>query len=433
MHKDQCRLLILSSLGGVLEFYDFIIFALFAGYISHAFFPATDALASLLITFATFAIGYLVRPLGGIVFGHFGDRFGRKATFTVSILMMAVATLAIGLIPTYYSIGMFAPVLIISLRVIQGLSIGGEIPGAITYVSESFTDNKGFACGIIFTALTLGIVLGSLVYASTTSLFSSSQMQEFGWRIPFILGGLFGLLSYVLRRDLHESSQFIAIKDSVEQFPIVTVFKKQLIFVVAGIFLAGLCAVIVTSLFLFTPSYFTEILHWPANIHVWERTAAIAIGSLLATYFGHLTDKINVKVLVLILSITTVLMAYPIYIIYVYYPDIYWVSFCASALLLGFSAGVIPRLLSELFPTQIRYSGIAVSYNLGFAIFGGMTPFISLSMIYYSDSITIPALYLIIAAFMTIGSLIWIRIQKKKANALSSEHSEKNSAQNVTC
>lgn len=422
MHKDQKKLLILSSLGGVLEFYDFIIFALFASYISNAFFPATNELASLLITFATFAIGYLVRPLGGVVFGHFGDRIGRKATFTVSILMMAIATLGMGLIPSYEQIGLIAPVLIISLRVIQGLSIGGEIPGAITYVSESFSHNKGFACGIIFCALTFGIVLGSVVHASIITLLSNEQMQVFGWRIPFIMGGVFGLLSYLLRRELHESSQFLAIEHSIEKFPIVTVFKNQFSFVLAGTFIAAMCAVIVTSLFLFTPAYFTEILHLPANSFVWERTIAIALGSAMSVFFGYLTDIVSVRKLVMVLCITTGLCAYPIFLIYVSYPQYYWVSFAASSLLLGFSAGIIPRLLSELFPTSIRYSGIAVSYNLGFALFGGLTPFISLTLIYYTGSITIPALYLIAVAVLSLLSLAFIGIKEGNKNQLRSEY-----------
>lgn len=421
MHKDQKKLLILSSLGGVLEFYDFIIFALFASYISSAFFPATNELASLLITFATFAIGYLVRPLGGVVFGHFGDRIGRKATFTVSILMMALATLGMGLIPSYEQIGLIAPVLIICLRVIQGLSIGGEIPGAITYVSESFTQNKGFACGMIFCALTFGIVLGSIVHASIITLLSHEQMQMFGWRIPFVIGGVFGLLSYVLRRELHESSQFLAIEHSIEQFPIVTVFKKQFGIVIAGTFITAMCAVIVTSLFLFTPAYFTEILHLPANSFVWERTIAIALGSAMSVFFGYLTDVISVRKLIVVLCITTAFCAYPIFLIYVSYPQYYWVSFIASSLLLGFSAGIIPRLLSELFPTSIRYSGIAVSYNLGFALFGGLTPFISITLIYYTGSITIPALYLIAVAAMSLISLVFIRA-KEKIKRQSSEY-----------
>jgi MFS family permease len=407
VQKDQRKLLVLSSLGGVLEFYDFIIFALFATYISNAFFPATDELAGLMITFATFAIGYLVRPLGGIVFGHFGDRVGRKATFTISILMMAFATIGIGLVPSYSVIGISAPLLIISLRIIQGLSIGGEIPGAITYVSESFTHQKGLACGIIFCALTMGIVIGSIVHASIVTTLTEEHLQSFGWRIPFIVGGIFGLLSFVLRKELHETSQFVAIEHSVEKFPIITVFKQQLVNVLAGLFITALCAAIVTSLFLFTPAYFTKVLHLPANAYVWERTIAIALGSCLSIFFGYMTDLINVKKLVMLLALVTLVLAYPIFVIYVYYPQLYVVSFIASAILLGFSAGIIPRLLSELFPTQIRYSGIAVSYNLGFAIFGGLTPFISLSLIYYTGWVTIPALYLIAVALFGVISLIF--------------------------
>lgn len=418
MHKDQRKLLILSSLGGVLEFYDFIIFALFAGYISNAFFPSTNPLASLLITFATFAIGYLVRPLGGIVFGHFGDRIGRKATFTVSILIMALATLGIACIPTYEVIGITAPALVILFRILQGLSIGGEIPGAITYVSESFTEYKGLACGIIFCALTLGVVLGSIVHASIISMLSEAQMNAYGWRIPFALGGVFGLLSYVLRKDLHESSSFLSLEHAVEKFPVITVFRKQFRSVIAGAFIAALCAVIITSLFLFIPAYFTNVLHLPANTYIWERTVAIACGSTLTVFFGYMTDVFNVKRLIMILSVITALLAYPVFLIYVSYPELYFLSFIVSSVLLGFSAGIIPRLLSELFPTNIRYSGIAVSYNFGFAIFGGLTPFISLSLIYYTNKPTIPALYLIMVSLLTIMSLYFIRRQYNKDDRL---------------
>jgi MFS family permease len=413
MHKDQRKLLVLSSLGGVLEFYDFIIFALFASYISHAFFPTTNKLAGLMITFATFAIGYLVRPIGGIVFGHFGDRIGRKATFTVSILMMAFATLGIGLIPSHDTIGMVAPILIISLRIIQGLSIGGEIPGAITYVSESFTENKGLACGIIFFALLFGIVLGSLVHSLMVSLFSELQMHSFGWRIPFLIGGVFGLLSCVLRRELHESSPFKNLEHSIERFPIISVFKQQCICVIAGAFITALCAVVVTSLFLFTPVYFTEILHLPANSYAWERTMAIMLGSLLTIFFGYLTDIIEVKKLVVGLAFLSAVLVYPIFLIYASYPPLYWIAFLASAILMGFSAGIIPRLLSELFPTPIRYSGIAVSYNLGFALFGGLTPFISLTLIYYTKNITMPAVYLIVISLLALISLFFINSKLK--------------------
>ncbi|KTD31138.1 major facilitator family transporter [Legionella maceachernii] len=408
MQKDQQRLLILSSLGGTLEFYDFIIFALFASYISNAFFPATDELVSLLITFATFAIGYLVRPLGGIIFGHFGDKIGRKTTFTVSILIMALATIGIGFIPTYSTIGIAAPLIVISLRILQGISIGGEIPGAITYVTESLPQHKGLACGIIFCALLFGIVLGSIVHAAILTFLPEAQMQAYGWRIPFIAGGVFGLLSYLLRKELHESAPFLAIEKSIEKFPIVTVFKQQFSCVVAGGLIVALCAAIVTGLFLFNPAYFTKVLHLPNNAYIWERTAAIAFGSVLSIVFGYLTDVFNIKKLVRFLAILTACLAYPIFTIYAYYPSLYPIAFIASSLLLGLSAGFIPPLLSELFPTKIRYSGIAVSYNLGFALFGGLTPLLSLSLIYYTGWVTAPALYLILVALLTILSLVFL-------------------------
>ncbi|KTD18072.1 MFS transporter [Legionella jordanis] len=411
MQNDQRRLLILSSLGGVLEFYDFIIFAIFAGYISHAFFPLSNRLSGLMVAFATFAIGYLVRPLGGIVFGHFGDRIGRKKTFTISILMMAVATLGIGIFPDYEHIGMAAPIAVILLRILQGFSIGGEIPGAITYVSEALAEQKGLGCGIIFFALTMGIVLGSLVNALMNSFLSDSQMQAFGWRVPFVLGGIFGLFSYLLRRGLHESTAFLTIERSIERYPIIEVFRQKLFAVMAGIFITALCAVIVTSLFLFTPAYFNEVLHLPANAYIWQKTLAIGAGSFLSIFFGYVSDVFSPRRLLLILIGLTAALAYPIFLIYVHYKELYYLAMMASSLLLGFSAGVIPRVLSELFPTQLRYSGIALSYNLGFAFFGGLTPFISLSLIYYSGWLASPSIYLLIVSALAILSFFFIPVQ----------------------
>lgn len=408
MRKNQRKLLILSSLGGALELYDFIIFAMFASYIAAAFFPSTSEIASLMITFATFAIGYLVRPLGGIIFGHYGDKIGRKTTFTISILMMAVATLGVGFTPTYESIGISASLLIIFFRVVQGFSIGGEIPGAITYVTEALSARKGLACGIIFGGLLSGIVLGSLVQAAIVTLLTNEQMQAFGWRIPFVLGGVLGLVSYLLRKDLHESTEFTEIENAIERFPFLTVLKKQLSCVLAGGFIVALCAAIITSLFLFTPAYFTNILHLPHNAYIWQRTIAIACGSALSVFFGYLSDIFNLRKLLNILSLLTIVLAYPIFYIYSYLPNLYYLAFIASAILLGFSAGVIPRLLSELFPTKIRYSGIAVSYNLGFAIFGGLTPFISLSLVYYTGLKPMPALYLIIVSTLAVLSLSFL-------------------------
>ena len=183
--STQNKILVLSSLGGVLEFYDFIIYALLANYISIEFFPTGSNITSLIATFATFTVGYLVRPLGGFLFGHFGDKFGRKTTFTFSILLMAVATTLIGFVPPYAKIGISAPIILTFLRILQGLSVGGEIPGAIAYVSESIPEKKGFACGVIFCSINFGIVFGSLFHALLSSTLSQDQMLAWGWRLPF--------------------------------------------------------------------------------------------------------------------------------------------------------------------------------------------------------------------------------------------------------
>jgi MFS family permease len=409
MQQDQYKLLFISSVGGVLEFYDFIIYALFASYIAKEFFVTSNPMTGLMISFSTFAIGYLVRPFGGIVFGHFGDRIGRKTTFTISIFMMAFATLGIGLVPSYASIGILAPILVISLRIMQGISLGGEIPGALTYVSEFLSHKRGLACGIVFSALIMGIAFGSLIQTIVVSIFSAREMQAYGWRIPFILGGVIGLVSCIFRQQLRESPNFLALeKNHIEKFPIVTVLKRHSLRFFLGALIISLPAAIITSLFLFTPAYFEQILHWPYNSFLWQRTAAITVAAFLCIVFGLIVDKFHIKKLLIILCFFTGLLVYPIFIIYVWKPEFYLFSFIISAILVGFSAGIVPCVLSELFPTAIRYSGIAASYNAGFALFGGLTPFISLSLIYYTGWLTAPALYLILVSILAIFASIYI-------------------------
>nr|HAT8714217.1 MFS transporter [Legionella jordanis] len=210
---------------------------------------------------------------------------------------------------------------------------------------------------------------------------------------------------------MHESTAFLTIERSIERYPIIEVFRQKLFAVMAGIFITALCAVIVTSLFLFTPAYFNEVLHLPANAYIWQKTLAIGAGSFLSIFFGYVSDVFSPRRLLLILIGLTAALAYPIFLIYVNYKELYYLAMMASSLLLGFSAGVIPRVLSELFPTQLRYSGIALSYNLGFAFFGGLTPFISLSLIYYSGWLASPSIYLLIVSALAILSFFFIPVQ----------------------
>lgn len=411
-NKHEKRLLVLSSLGGVLEFYDFIIYALLAGPIAATFFPVTNNVLSLLLTFATFSIGYLARPLGGMLFGHYGDKFGRSKTFTVSVWLMALATLLIALTPGYATIGIAAPVIVTLLRVVQGMSIGGEIPGALAYVSESMPHKRGLACGIILFALINGIVLGSLVEATLVSILSPQQMLAWGWRIPFVLGGIFGFISYYLRRDLLESPLFAALGHNVEEFPLYKVFTLRFTNACAGIFIVGLCASLIVGLFLFMPAYLSKVLNIPTERYIWFSTAALFLVTLLCIVFGALLDRMRASWLLLGLIGMTVVAVYPIFIIYQHHPQWLAVALLLSALLAGWAAGVIPGYLAELFPTAIRYSGIALSYNIGFAVFGGLTPVVAMFLIYKFNSPLAPAFYLIAVA-LSAAIALWVIVAKR--------------------
>ncbi len=214
LHRGEIRTLVLASLGGALEFYDFVIFVFFIAVLGKLFFPSSmpDWLRQLQ-TFGIFAAGYLARPLGGIVMAHFGDRHGRKRVFTFSVLLMAVPTLIIGLLPTYRSIGIAAPLLLLAMRLLQGVAIGGEAPGGWVFVAEHAPEGRrGLAIGLLTSGLTFGILLGSLVASGLNLMLTQAQIAATFWRLPFLLGGLFGLGAMLLRQWLAETPVFEEIR-----------------------------------------------------------------------------------------------------------------------------------------------------------------------------------------------------------------------------
>ncbi len=410
--QAQKKLLFLSALGGVLEFYDFVIYAFLTPYLSKEFFPTQDHTLSLIMTFATFSIGYLVRPLGGIIFGHFGDKLGRKKTFTFSILIMALSTLSIAFIPSYAVIGIAAPFILITGRILQGLSLSGEIPGALTYVSESMPEKKGFACGIIFFSLILGIGFGSLILAMLQACFTEQVLLIWGWRIPFVIGGIFGLLSYFLRRQLKESQLFLKIKNETARFPIMDVLLKAPRNCLLACFLTGSSAAAPTLLLLFTPTYITSVLNISSNSYVWWNTVAVFLAAFFSFVLGLLADKTNLKALCFIVLVSTIILAYPIFIIFSNYFDFYFIALFMCAFLAGAYGGSIPGFLPELFATSYRYSGIALSYNVGFAIFGGLAPLVAMILINKTNSVTSPALYLVCISALAGIALYFLKATK---------------------
>ena len=395
------RALILSGLGGLLEFYDFIIFALFASYISQQFFPSDSEVISLMQTFVAFSVGYLVRPLGGFVFGHFGDKYGRKKTFVMSIFLMAVSTLAIGLLPTYQQVGILAPISILFCRILQGFSVGGEIPGAITYISEIWQERKAFACSIIFFFLINGIVLGELFHSLLLTLLTDEQMLSFGWRIPFIFGGFFGLFSYYLRKSFQETPEFAKLKTSQHKFPIALLLKEKKMATIQGALLVALGASLITLLFLFTPSYLTKVLDYQPASFSWAMTIGLFATACLTASFGYFVDSLPKRPLLVMICVLSATVAYPIFDLYANHGSMY-LAVLLSVIPLGLIWAVVPAQLAELFPAKMRYTGIGVAYNIGFAIFGGLTPVIGFLLIEGTGDVTSPGYYLLVTASLAL-------------------------------
>ena len=228
------RIVLLASLGGALEFYDFVIFGVFAKDIADAIFPNPTPLISLMVSFAAFAAGYLARPIGGIVLSHFGDRYGRRRVFLISIFVMSGATLGMGLVPPFASWGAAASLLMVSLRLVQGFCLGGELPGALTYVVETAPRRAPFVCGVVFSWVTMGVALATGVSLAVRTWLPAELVPSLGWRLAFVLGGLGGVLSFVLRRSLEESPEFARMKQAASRQPFREVLQTQLSRVAGG-------------------------------------------------------------------------------------------------------------------------------------------------------------------------------------------------------
>jgi len=378
LNRQDYKTLLLAALGGALEFYDFIIFVFFAVVIGKLFFPADmpDWLRQVQ-TFGIFAAGYLARPLGGIVMAHFGDLLGRKRMFMLSIFLMSLPTLAIGLLPTYASIGIWAPLLLLALRVLQGAAIGGEVPGAWVFVSEHVPPRHiGFACGTLTSGLTGGILLGSLVAMSINKIYSPAEVLAEGWRVPFIIGGIFGLISVWLHQWLHETPVFKEMQAKQElanELPLRKVVRDYRPAVILTMLLTWLLSAAIVVMILMTPTLIQKLFSIPPASALLASSIATLSLSLGCVVFGALADRFGPgQVLTFgcaMLGITSGL----------FYQQMSVAPENINALyaLCGFFVGVIgivPSLAVKAFPPVVRFSGLSFSYNVAYAVFGGLTP-----------------------------------------------------------
>jgi MFS family permease len=378
LNRKHAKTLALAALGGALEFYDFIIYVFFAAVIGHVFFPADTAdWVRQLQTYGIFAAGYLARPLGGTIMGHFGDRSGRKRMFTLSVFMMAVPTLGIGLLPSYATAGTLAPLALLLLRVLQGAAVGGEVPGAWVFVAEHVPPRRiGLACGLLSAGLTLGILLGSLVATAINHHYSPERVREYAWRIPFLIGGLFGFIAVFLRRWLEETPVFeemIRRKALVQEFPLRVVLRTHL----GGVFLSIAASWVLTAaivvVILMTPSLMQTLHHLQAAETLEASNLANLCFMLGCVGAGLLADSLGAGRVFCAGCLCLLVSTYCLYIGVSADPARIYALHSLAGLFVGI-AGVVPTLMVRSFPPAVRFTGLSFSYNVAYALFGGLTP-----------------------------------------------------------
>ncbi|HEY1945442.1 MAG TPA: MFS transporter [Bryobacteraceae bacterium] len=376
--SGEIRTLVLASLGGALEFYDFVVFVFFTAVIGQLFFPASlpDWLRQLQ-TFGIFAAGYLARPLGGIVMAHFGDKRGRKRVFMLSVLVMAIPTLLIGLLPTYQSIGAAAPLLLLVMRVMQGIAIGGEAPGGWVFVAEHAPRGRvGLAIGLLTSGLTIGILLGSLMAVGLNLAFSQAQIAAGLWRLPFLVGGLFGICAMLLRRWLAETPVFeeMRLRAAVSrELPLRAALRGHGGAVAASMVSTWMLTAAIVVVILMTPSLLQKLFALAPTTVQLANLGATAALSLSVVAVGVATDRFGIRrvaVPVLLLLIAT---TYALYVCAGRMPS----ALLPLYVLAGIGTGGVvltPIIMVRAFPAQVRFSGVSFSYNVVYAVFGGITP-----------------------------------------------------------
>ncbi|TFW18919.1 MFS transporter [Duganella callida] len=408
------KTLSLAALGGALEFYDFIIFVFFANAIGQLFFPPEmpDWLRTLQ-TFGIFAAGYVVRPLGGIVMAHFGDLLGRKRMFTLSILLMSVPTLAIGLLPTYAGIGLAAPILLLLMRVLQGAAVGGEVPGAWVFVSEHVpARHTGYACGVLTAGLTVGILLGSLVATALNTAYTPAEVADGAWRIPFLLGGVFGLGSMYLRRWLHETPVFAELqqrKALAAEMPLKAVLRGHRAGVIVSMLLTWMLSACIVVVILMTPALLQKIYHVAPRTSLLANTVATIGLALGCIVFGALSDRLGSRPVLLAGSLVLAACIWVFYTTLRTQPELLLPLYGLTGFFVGV-VGAVPRVLVLAFPPQVRFSGLSFSYNLSYAIFGGLTP-VLVTLLLKNDPLG-PAYYVI--AICGVGMLTALFVRPRK-------------------
>ena len=405
------KVIISGMIGNGLEWYDFALYGMFAAVIGNLYFPNSDPVVSLMAAYGTFAAGFIMRPFGAVLFGYIGDKWGRKVSLALSILIMAIPTACIGILPTYAQIGIWAPILLTVIRLLQGLSLGGEFSGSITFLVEHAPVKKrGLIGSATIFSLAAGVLLGAVVATLCANLLTQHELETWGWRVPFIVGIGIGLVGFYIRHYTDESPEFLEAKKHgrTSKRPVREVFKtnyKQLLIAIA-------CYLTVTVPFytmsVFIIGFLRKFKDYSMDETLFMNSVAMFVMMIVVPISGYMSDRIGRKKIMFWVTIIFLFSIYPIFLLLVNSEGNIVYALTVHILLgalVGLYAGPIPAFLVDLFPTRVRYTGIGLSYNISAALFGGTVPLVATWMIAESGYQTAPAFYLMACMLITLFAL----------------------------
>lgn len=408
------RAVVACGIGQIFEIYDFVIYGLMAGALAHAFFPAGNPIVALLNTFATFAVGFVMRPVGAVVIGAYGDRHGRRAALVVTIGAMAGATGLIGLIPSYDSIGLLAPILLVLCRMLQGFSTGGEWGGSAAFLVEySPPGRRGIIGSYQQAATALGLLAATLISFLLTSTMDPATFSAWGWRCAFLLGFVLGPIGYYLRNKVEETPAYerTVVTHTVSRSPLRRSFTEYPGALAAAFGISIIGCVINYVFVIFVPSFAQQQLHIPASATFLSVLISGVVYLALTPVMGALSDRIGRRPMFFAASAASVILGYPLFQMLVTmhsFRGLILTQVIASVILTLYT-GPICAVLAEQFPTNIRYTALSVSYGFAVAIFGGFAPLICTGLISSTGDPLAPAYYVIGSGVLSFVATLFIK------------------------
>ncbi|MBN3812737.1 MFS transporter [Paraburkholderia sp. Ac-20347] len=401
------QLVVATSVGNALEWFDIAIYGFFAVFIGKHFFPAANETASLLLTFGAFGASYLVRPLGGMVLGAYADKRGRKAALMLSVSLMMLGTAIIALVPDYASIGVAAPLLVLAARLVQGFSAGGEFGASTALLIEHAPHRRGFIASWQFATQGLATLLAASFGYGLAKTMAPADLAAWGWRLPFFFGLLIGPVGLYLRRFLQDAEDFTQAEHSASPVRTVLAQQKRLVLTAIGLLTVSTA---VNYLLQYVPTFAIRELHLPATTGF----AATMLGGVILTvvtpFAGHVSDRIGRRRQMTWIALLFAVSAYPGFVwatssgsAFALYVLIAWL-----ALLKSIYFGALPALMAEIFPAATRATGMAIGYNVGVTVFGGFTPAIVTWLLGATGDKSAPGYYLILTATISLAALAWV-------------------------